>query len=976
MAGPTKEEIDAATANFSDTVDKFVAEYNATIKAQVDSLQQDPSQPNAKEKYAQLVADRNAFAKKFTDSVQPQATALKNLQASADKTVRSDTESTVLAALRNVRAFVQVATAEKAFILGPLKATIEKANAPEIQTPEAGKTDPGATGASAQAPGTSNTASNQASDDKGNASSGSANTNNSVSTQAGIQATGQNTNQGNNATGAAGTTTAGKAGTNAATPPPQVPGRRLYNPLGWFASYTYLISLYMVTPEAYNAFILSGRKNLEIVNSLTGSKGGAFIIAQSGGINNTASRRADGFALDYYIDDLRIKTATNGKSTQTSANFTEMYFSVYEPYGFSFVTNLKKARNQIEKLTQNPKYKNQSNATRQIFVLGLTFTGYDQNGNIITSDSPDGINAGDGTTYYIPNRYYDIIFSEFKYKIDGKTIKYDIKAAPFSTQQAYGIKHGRTKAALDVQGETVFDILLGDTGLISKINYQQQSMAAGDAGNKKCEIPNTYNIEFVGSEAEVDRLKNAKAFTPEDVDKLKKGALAPVKTLGGVNPREAFKSVPDTNSRVMSFPGDTAIIQAINQIYMQSDYLYDSLTKIYESNADSDNNDESKKSGQKDRNISWFNISPRIEVTGWDNIINDWAYNITYVIQPYSTPVVTSSYAKGLPKYYGPHKRYQYWYTGKNSEIISYEQSMSNNYFNVAIQPSNDTTQNTGEANVPTGPQMQQNQIKGDLVGYGAQAQTSYLTSLYDPGAYAKARVQIIGDPDFLMQEGAASINDVYNKFYGSDGFTINANGGQVFIEIDFNEAIDYDTQNGILSINDKILFWNYPKELNIKGISYMVVDVTSTFSKGKFVQDLSLTINTFSQVTTKSDAGRASGQNAKPSTEREGKGDQPVTSATGGLKADPSSFTNQSGFGSYKDGDNPEADTSWQPPAQPPAAQVQTQSTTGPERTVNDDGNGGGNKVSNPAPEGRESTFSLTTASNFGRTRLTSGIN
>ena len=652
-----------------------------------------------------------------------------------------------------------------------------------------------------------------------------------------------------------------------------------------------------------------------------------------------------------------------------------MNFSVYEPYGFSFVSNLKRAANQIQKLTQNTAYKNLSNASRQLFVLGLTFTGYDQNGKIITADSPDGLNAGDGNTYFIPNRYYDIIITELKYRIDGKTIKYDIKAAPFSTQQAYGIKHGRTKAALDVQGETVFDVLLGDTGLISKINYQQQSMAAGDAGNKKCEIPNTYNIEFLGSEADIDKLKNAKAFTPEDIDKLKKGALAPVKTLGGVNPGEAFKSVPNTNSRIMSFPGDTAILQAINQIYMQSDYLYNALTKIYESNADSDNNNESKKSGEKD-NISWFNISSRVEITGWDNIVNDWAYNITYVIQPYSTPVVTSSYAKKLPKYYGPHKRYQYWYTGKNSEILSYEQTMNNNYFNEAIQPSNDTAQNTGQASVPTAPQMQQNQIKGDLIGFGPQSQTSYLTSLYDPSAYTRARVQIIGDPDFLVQEGAAAINDVYNKYYGTDGFTINANGGQVFIEIDFNEAVDYDTQTGILSINDKILFWDYPKELNIKGISYMVLDVTSNFSRGKFVQDLNLNINTFPEIDTKSDAGRASEQNAKPSTEREGKGDQPVTSATGGLKAVPLSFANQSGFGSYKDGDNPEADTSWQPPAQPPSAQVQTQSTTGPERTVNDDGNGGGNKVSNPAPEGRESTFSLTTASNFGRTRLTSGIN
>ena len=44
------------------------------------------------------------------------------------------------------------------------------------------------------------------------------------------------------------------------------PGSRLQNPLGNFSSYTYQLSLYMITPDAYDEFQASGRKN---INALT-----------------------------------------------------------------------------------------------------------------------------------------------------------------------------------------------------------------------------------------------------------------------------------------------------------------------------------------------------------------------------------------------------------------------------------------------------------------------------------------------------------------------------------------------------------------------------------------------------------------------------------------------------------------------------------------------------------------------------------
>jgi hypothetical protein len=255
-----------------------------------------------------------------------------------------------------------------------------------------------------------------------------------------------------------------------------------------------------------------------------------------------------------------------------------------------------------------------------------------------------------------------------------------------------------------------------------------------------------------------------------------------------------------------------------------------------------------------------------IQNLGWDTLQQDFAYKTTFTIQPYKTPVVIAPYVKPGSAYYGPHKRYEYWFTGKNSEIIAYEQQMDNTYFNVAVSAKDNTSgvyTETSTVVLKEGGQPDQGAL-----GMGLQAQNAYMTSLYDPGAYATAKIKLLGDPDFLMQPAPSSINSFYDQFYGTDGYTINPNGGQVFIEINFKEPKDYQNSTGLLSINQSIYFWEYPaaiqKQLDDRGggVSYMVRTVVSTFSKGKFEQDLTCGINTFANNQIDAAAAAAAGRN------------------------------------------------------------------------------------------------------------------
>jgi hypothetical protein len=657
-----------------------------------------------------------------------------------------------------------------------------------------------------------------------------------------------------------GTTVAGKSSTTSAKASKPKPGRRLQNPLGEFSSYTYQLTLYMITPDAYDAFIASGRKTIDVLTgaNASGQSGGAYIIAQSGGVNNTASKRAPGFELDYYIDDLKITSNTNGKETQTASNVSEMSFNIYEPYGFSFISKLKFAGEALQKNSKTKNLDGLQNPSKQFFILGVRFQGYDKNGKIVDgseSFSGDILDPNASKAGGVFQTFYDIMLTSIKFKIDGRATTYSITAASLPPTTAMGIKRSRIDKGATIVANTVREAIDGDSegveGLLTKLNKTQQDYKTGGS----IEIPNVYKVRFIGNKEELGfkELETASIVSKADLDKSK-WRMSNIKNISGVNDSTSTVSKPDSTKRQIVFPSDTPILQAISQIVAQSSFLEEAMKVVYTDSLEPDAGSESDDEVKPDTNktIRWYNLSSEVKCLGWDNKVGDFAFEITYVIQPYDTPVVMSAYTNAAAKYYGPHKRYEYWYTGKNSEIINYEQTLNNAYFNVALAPNGDGSSQGGSTDVATTPGKRQNQARVGKLDVGMEAQNSYMTSLFDPGSYAEAKITILGDPDFLIQESPGSINDVYNQFYGTDGFRINANGGQVFIEINFKEAQDYNNTTGLLSINESILFWKYPsailKDIASRGggISYMVIKVISTFKGGKFTQDLSCTINTF----------------------------------------------------------------------------------------------------------------------------------
>lgn len=702
------------------------------------------------------------------------------------------------------------------------------------------------------------------------------------------------------------------------------PGRRTYNPLAKYPTYTYNLSLYMCTPTAYTRFINSGRQKLDL-----GPNGGAVVICQTGGINSAVETRAAGFSLDYYIDNLRITSMISGKDNGTATNTTEIEFTVSEPYGFSFISNLKRSSDELIAKSKEEGLENIQSSLRQFFILGIRFTGFNSDGTPASSKEDP-----------LFERFYDLSIVGMTFKLDNKVTTYNIKGVSMAPGTAFGLKRGVWDSGGTVKGLTVYDAL---SSMMAQLNKKAQDDVKGK--NIK---PNSFKFKFMGKGVGDDPASQKRA--PIFSAALKSSTeLNKAKLVGPAPPVPVDSGQPNEKIGEFSVGSSTPILQAFDQIISRSAYIEDAFKVIQTSQLEANKkqaNGEIVKATDSQATVSWYNVSAEVSNAKYFKEIGDFTFDILYIFTVYETPIVINPYSNLGIKYYGPHKRYDYWFTGKNTEILNYSQTLDNTFFNVAVVP---TASNAESAPEQTTPVKTGGPIGADNTGTQNEQQNmkkAYVSSLFDPGAYATATVRIMGDPDYLMPESTTSVNSLYKQFYGPDGFTISPNGGQVFIEIDFKEPQDYgfkstdgitfnSTGDGLMGINESIQFWRLPPEIDkvVEGVSYQVLSVKSTFANGKFEQDLQLTVNQFpkTEEAIRNEAAAASAGTQAGGREGQAAGGQGQT-GTAGTAGGTGTST-----GLVKD--NPPS-TSQQGPSPVPSSTSSNggQSQTTPKGVANDD--------------------------------------
>jgi len=600
---------------------------------------------------------------------------------------------------------------------------------------------------------------------------------------------------------------------------------RTWNPLGKFSSYTYKLSLYMLSGDAISNHNKTGVWNTKQME----------LVAQSAGVNDKVdSPRAAGFDYDFYIDNLQITNQIGAAAAQFSGTTTDVFFEIYEPYGMTFPSRLLSAAQAID-----AKSNSKMGAATQIgeamshyYLIVIRFFGYDEKGAVVTASKPTvGDNAKTDNLGSF-ERAIPIGITEFKTRLDNKIVKYQIKATPHPELAALSMFTGVVNEQVNIAGDSVSDVLsTGVTSLQSILNEKEEALVK--SGKKK--IANKYKIVF-------EELSGIESALLVDKNHYVPGQT-PISGLPGpVNVRVAESGKGATVSkqkRTIQVPAHTPIPQIIEQVISQSTFISDCLSIINkEETQPVTENAKTFSTNPSPQIFNWFTIVPQITLLGKDTDTKTDAFEITYFVVKKSMPFIRSPYIPKTDSYPGPHKIYNYWYTGQNEGVLSLEISYNNLYASTASLFSDGFVKN--EDTAPVRLVAASSSATPGVTPGTSEEVASFKSWLYAPGDQQTANMKILGDPDFLFTAQYGTFDEMTSTSV-SDEAPINPLDGQVFIEVDMRSVNDYSNKTGVMKPEKNLIFWNYTESMQKQTegrMLYMISTVKSKFVRGQFTQE------------------------------------------------------------------------------------------------------------------------------------------
>lgn len=679
-------------------------------------------------------------------------------------------------------------------------------------------------------------------------------------------------------------------------------GKPLPNILHQYASYTYSLSLHLLTIDEYNKVVDT--------QQYTANK---VLIASAGRHNDIttgdrAFNRSPVFSDDFYFEGLEFDTVIGITEMTRSTNAIKLDFTIVEPYGMTLV-------NRIAEVCSSSEVGSIENYTHAPYLLQIDFFGIDDTGNITGGIS--------GITKRIPIKLVTMGIN-----ITNRGSEYKISAVPFN-HSAYDLTSVQTPANFEITAQTVAGFFQSDSRekeLFQTIAVQERSdnniarrTSNGDFVGPDGQINNNLTESLVGSDSAYLLLKDPvykvksygsaiNSWNQRLVDTHKvqyadkyffkfdknigesnvttEGTTSPKNTsmtnlknkkepisIRRTNVGTATKTDLDYNVMTLSINAGTTIDQLLNYMIRHSDYIKNQLV-IPEEHGTQESYQTAKKKFA-DKPMEWFKIVPTIKLLSFDKIKQVWAREITYHVVPYK---IYNTKLDFMPQAVMKHpvKVYNYLYTGKNNDIIDLDLKFDFLYFS-AITPyrQNQTTTNPMAQSIeetrssnPSGykpqyegvisenpnavqPNVVQHQFNSRETATGhqitakeqavADASTSLLSG--SKGDMIQVKMTIIGDPDYIKQD---------DVFYPP----------KYIVDENIDNTTDFDpriTANGSL-ITDRgelyvqILF-RTPTDLDestgmmkfdknqiamFSGM-YRVVKVNNKFNKGQFLQDLEL---------------------------------------------------------------------------------------------------------------------------------------
>ena len=232
------------------------------------------------------------------------------------------------------------------------------------------------------------------------------------------------------------------------------------NVLDEYASYTYALTWYLLTPDQYNQMIRSQKKNCQSWQLLMQS-GGAPTQAAGATANSTAvAGRNQFFSLDYYMDNLEIESMIPFKGTGAPDGRVNIQFTVTEPNGITLIDNLYSA---VSTLYKQANVSKTANYPLAHYCMVVRFYGYNENGEVVTTGRR-GTNGATNLTdpRAIVEKFYPFVITNIKFRIPkDRVVEYYVEGKPIPHFYNKSQDRGTIPFSFELSGETVEQILRG-----------------------------------------------------------------------------------------------------------------------------------------------------------------------------------------------------------------------------------------------------------------------------------------------------------------------------------------------------------------------------------------------------------------------------------------------------------------------------------------------------------------------------------
>lgn len=232
------------------------------------------------------------------------------------------------------------------------------------------------------------------------------------------------------------------------------------NVLDDYASYTYAVSWYLLTPDQYNEMVRSQKKNCASWQLLMQSAGAPTKAAGATANSPATAGRNQFFDKDYYIDDLEIDSIVPLKGTGAANTATDIRFRVTEPNGITLIENLYKA---VSTLYKQKNVNKQANYPMAQYCLVIRFYGYNDSGEIVTTGRR-GTNGQNNLTdpRAIVEKFYPFVITNIRFRIPkDRVVEYDVQGKPIPHFYNKSQDRGSIPFAFELTGQTVQQVLQG-----------------------------------------------------------------------------------------------------------------------------------------------------------------------------------------------------------------------------------------------------------------------------------------------------------------------------------------------------------------------------------------------------------------------------------------------------------------------------------------------------------------------------------